>query len=127
MSKLETQTGQLRKAVERLREALKQEKNEFIRDSAIQRFEFTLDIAWKTIKSLLESEKGIICSSPKECAREAYKQKVISYDEFWLKMIDMRNEAAHIYSEEKSEEIYRFLPQALEKFDEFLRSLSNSA
>ncbi|OGG42495.1 hypothetical protein A3A21_02715 [Candidatus Jorgensenbacteria bacterium RIFCSPLOWO2_01_FULL_45_25b] len=114
---------QLRKATERLKEVLDQEKNEFIRDSAIQRFEFTLDLAWKTIKGVLEKEKGIVCTSPKECVREAYRQNMIGYDEFWLKMIDLRNEAAHMYSEEKSEEIYSMLPRALEKFYELLSSL----
>ena len=55
--------------------------------------------------------------------REAYRQNMIGYDEFWLKMIDLRNEAAHMYSEEKSEEIYSMLPRALEKFYELLSSL----
>lgn len=120
---MESLINQLSRAAERLGDALNQEKNEFIRDSAIQRFEFTLDLAWKTIKAILETDKGIVCTSPKECVREAYKQKIIEYDEFWLKMIDLRNEAAHIYSEKKSEEIYNVLPQALEKFHELLNAL----
>lgn len=42
MSKLEANLSQFKKAINRLEDVLKQEKNEFMRDSAIQRFEFTL-------------------------------------------------------------------------------------
>ncbi|MDP3725476.1 MAG: HI0074 family nucleotidyltransferase substrate-binding subunit [Nanoarchaeota archaeon] len=123
MTKQEVLKKQFEKAVKRLEEVLQQPKNEFMRDSAIQRFEFTLDLAWKTIKSFLEIEKGIVCMSPKDCIREAYKQEVIEYDEFWLKMVDMRNEAAHIYSEEKAEEIYAALPESIKRFYEVIKYL----
>ena len=36
------------KAVTRLEEACAQEENSFIRDSVIQRFEFSWEMAWKT-------------------------------------------------------------------------------
>lgn len=45
MSKPEAVAQQFEKALKRFEDALRQEKNEFIRDSAIQRFEFTLDLS----------------------------------------------------------------------------------
>ncbi|WP_448568477.1 nucleotidyltransferase substrate binding protein [Thermus sp.] len=38
----------------RLASALAQPKDEFVRDSAIQRFEFTFELSWKTLKTYLE-------------------------------------------------------------------------
>ena len=49
MSKTFLRREQLAKALRRLESALAQEKTEFMRDSAIQRFEFTADLAWKTL------------------------------------------------------------------------------
>ena len=65
MTKLEATIKQFENALTRLREVLAVSKNDIARDSAIQRFEFTLDLSWKMIKAFLEDRKGIICVSPK--------------------------------------------------------------
>jgi nucleotidyltransferase substrate binding protein (TIGR01987 family) len=77
MTKFEALKKQYQKTLSRFEEILKKEKNEIIRDSAIKRFEFTFDLAWKTIKAYLEEKKGISCFSPKECFREAFRQGLI--------------------------------------------------
>lgn len=100
MSKLEIIIKQFEKALRRLDEVLKEPQNAIIRDSAIQRFEFSLDLAWKSVKAFLEEKKGIVCSSPKDCFREAYRQNLIEYDDSWIKFVDMRNETVHTYKEE---------------------------
>ena len=38
----------LEKAKTRLEEVLRQERNDFMRDSTVQRFEFGFELAWKT-------------------------------------------------------------------------------
>ncbi|MBI4972668.1 MAG: nucleotidyltransferase substrate binding protein, partial [Candidatus Omnitrophica bacterium] len=103
MTKLAATIKQFETALMRLKEALAVEKTDIVRDSAIQRFEFTLDLAWKMLKAFLEDKKGIICVSPKECFREAYRQGIIDYDEEWIKFVDMRNETVHTYNEEIAE------------------------
>jgi len=120
MTKSEITIKQFEKAVMRLDEVLAVPETDIIRDSAIQRFEFTLDISWKMIKALLEEEKGIICVSPKECFREAYRQGIINYDEDWIKFVDMRNETVHTYNEDNAERIYNQLPNALSHFKKLL-------
>lgn len=117
MTKLEAAIGQFENALTRLKEVLNEPKTDIVRDSAIQRFEFTLDISWKMLKALLEEKQGIICASPKECFREAYRQKVIDYDEDWIRFVDMRNETVHTYKEEIAERIYNQLPDALKHFE----------
>ena len=123
MSKLESLMKQFEKAVMRLEEVITTPKTEIVRDSAIQRFEFTLDLSWKTVKAFLEERKGIVCTSPKECFREAYRQGIIGYEEDWLRFVDMRNETVHTYNEEIAERIYKELPNALKHFEALLASI----
>lgn len=126
MLKLEAIIKQFDQALKRLDEVLKEPKNSIVRDSAIQRFEFSLDLAWKSVKAFLEDKKGITCNSPKDCFREAYQQKLVKYDDAWIKYVDMRNETVHTYKEEIAERIYAELPAALKHFEELLESLKNS-
>lgn len=112
------------KALCRLKEVLACEKNDIIRDSAIQRFEFTLDLAWKALKSYLEDSCGVRCVSPKECLREGFQNGVIENDPYWLELVDLRNETVHTYKEEIAERVYGNLFRAVEYFEELLNKLS---
>lgn len=126
MTKYEAQIKQFSTALNRLIEVLNEPESSIVRDSAIQRFEFTIDLAWKTIKTFLVEEKGIICKSPKECFREAYKQGVIKYDDYWLNLVDIRNLTSHTYKESLAIEVFSELPKAKEHFLELLESLKNN-
>ncbi|MBC8413760.1 MAG: nucleotidyltransferase substrate binding protein [Nitrospira sp.] len=122
MSKLDAIIKQYEKALQRFEDVLAQDENEYIRDSAIKRFEFIFDLSWKLIKAFLEQEKGIICASPKGCFREAYQQGLPPYDEFWIVMTDMRNKTAHTCREETFEEIYSQLPVTRDHFQTLLKA-----
>jgi len=111
--KLEKLTKDLEKILLKLEEVLSLEKLEINRDSAIKRFEIAFDIAWKTLKTYLEEKYGIICKSPKGCIREAFTQGLIEYDDYWLKIVDLRNSTAYIYSEYMADEVYEELPKVL--------------
>ena len=102
-----------------MEEVLKEKKNSINRDSAIKRFEIAFDLSWKLVKAFLEEEKGVKCASPKDCFREAYHQGLIDYDDLWIKMTDLRNEAIHTYNEKFADEFYKKLPDMLK----LLRSL----
>ncbi|MBT6391338.1 MAG: nucleotidyltransferase, partial [Candidatus Marinimicrobia bacterium] len=52
------QLQSLNRAIKQLEKVLKEEKSEFIRDAAIQRFEFTYELLWKTLKTHLEEIHG---------------------------------------------------------------------
>jgi len=101
---------QFSNALERFIEVLGQPKNSFMRDSAIQRFEFCVDLVWKSLQQMLQSEHGLRPNSPKETIRMAYENKLISEPESWLSMIDDRNLTSHTYDENLAEEIYARLP-----------------
>ena len=103
-------------ALRRLEEVMAMERTAVIRDSAIQRFEFTLDLAWKTLKARIQETKGVVCTSPKDCMRQAFQQNILSYDEFWITMVDLRNETVHTYNEKKADQIYGQLNECITRF-----------
>ncbi len=88
----------------------------YFRDSAIQRFEFTVEIFWKCIKAFLESREGITCKSPKSCIRELFNLGYITEKQTvtLLEMIDYRNLTSHTYHEEVAYEIFRRLGNYIE-------------
>ncbi|MBI4692007.1 MAG: nucleotidyltransferase substrate binding protein [Candidatus Terrybacteria bacterium] len=83
MTKYEALFQEFNEALKRFEEVLQEEKTEFIRDSAIKRFELVFDLSWKTIKAWLE-EKGVSCASPLNCFKEAYHQGIIDFVSFLL-------------------------------------------
>ena len=85
----------------------KDDKNAVLLDGTIQRFEFTVELAWKTIKEYLEYEKFGEFNSPRSAIKEAYKINLIEDGEKWLDMLDDRNLTSHTYDENTAKEIYR--------------------
>jgi nucleotidyltransferase substrate binding protein (TIGR01987 family) len=92
-------------ALKKLEEAVTDAESDLEIDGTIQRFEFTFELMWKFLKVFLESE-GIICRSPKECLKEAYKGEIIENQNLWLNMLSDRNLSVHIYDMETSREIF---------------------
>ncbi|MDA8272743.1 MAG: HI0074 family nucleotidyltransferase substrate-binding subunit [Deltaproteobacteria bacterium] len=80
----------------------------FFRDSAIQRFEFTVEIFWKLLKSIIKDNEGIICNSPKSCIREFFASGYLKENKakLLMEMIDDRNMTSHTYHEEVAEIIF---------------------
>jgi nucleotidyltransferase substrate binding protein (TIGR01987 family) len=78
--------------------------NLFIRDSIIQRYEYSIELAWKTLKDYLEEEGFIDVSSPKKVIRQALKEGYIT-NSTWLKALDDRNKTSHAYDEEMANEV----------------------
>jgi len=76
------------------------------KEGIIQRFEFTLELAWKTLKDKMEYD-GLVLDkiSPKMVLKEAYQTKYINNIELWLEMIDDRNLLSHTYDFKIIEEI----------------------
>ena len=92
------------KAFRRLREAINQRNlNELERNGLIQRFEFTLDLAWKVLKDFLEEKRFQFKPSPKDTLRLAQQSGYITYAQELIDGLDIRNELSHDYSGEKFE------------------------
>jgi len=95
---------QFNKTLSRLNAGIKKAKDQLDNDGVIQRFEFTFELLWKTLRLFLLDE-GIITKSPKEALKEAFRFGLIKDEEIFLDMLEDRNQTSHIYSEEISKEI----------------------
>ncbi len=73
--------------------------DDLAKEGLIQRFEYTLELAWKTLKDFLES-KGVIAKFPNDVIRQAFQAELISNGELWLEMLQERNLLSHTYDEE---------------------------
>lgn len=108
---------QFKKALAKLREALLLPESEIVRDAAIQRFEFTYEMAWKTIKLYLFT-KDIELNSPKDTIIAAFENHIIEDGNGWSKLQRMRNLTSHTYDSSSSFEVYNYLvSEGLELFD----------
>ena len=95
------------------------------KEGVIQRFEYTFELAWKTIKDFLE-EGGLIISplTPRQVLKDAYVAKVLADGQGWIDMLDHRILLSHTYDFAVLEKAVdaiaaRYLP-ALEDLHEFL-------
>jgi len=77
----------LSKAFQRLKESTEKAINELEKDGVIQRFEFTFELFWKTIKIILENE-GFRCAGPRSCIKEG---KQLSQKAILSKFAEIKN------------------------------------
>lgn len=98
----------LKKAYTRLKEVsdLYDGKNDIIRDSLIQRFEFTYELTHKTLKEFMKYLGVTLENSfPRTIFKKAYVNNLISDDKVWISLLEDRNSTSHIYNESMSDEI----------------------
>ena len=107
MKRFEERKQDLINATNRLKEALNEEESELMVDAVLHRYEFTFELAWKTLKDYLEY-LGVTMNtgSPREVIKESFAHELISDGEVWIKMMLARNSLSHLYDEETSREVY---------------------
>lgn len=127
MKRFEERKLDLINATNRLKEALAEKETDITIDGVLHRYEFTFELAWKTLKDYLEylgvsSNTG----SPREVIKESFAYNLISDGEVWINMMLARNSLSHLYDEEASREIYSDIKSEyimeLDKLVEFLKN-----
>jgi len=113
LEKLTALTADASRALSTLREILAEEFSIIVRDAAIQRFEYTFEVAWKLLREHLRVKEGIISNSPKTCFRNAFKADLLDEKEtvLALEMTDDRNRTVHTYHEEVATAIFARIPE----------------
>jgi len=105
MTKAQSLLSDLKKAVNKLKEAISLPASEINRDATIKRFEFCFELCWKLMQAILQ-ENGIEAYGPKGSIREAAKLGLIDNPKIWLEFLKARNLTSHTYEENVAEKVY---------------------
>ena len=111
-------------ATERLKAALEYDPLELdiVMDAVIQRFEFTFETAWKSVK-LAAKAVGYDCKSPKGCLKLAYRMGWIKDEARWLELLEARNLTPNTYDQETAMDVYETVKDNFQVFGSLLREL----
>ena len=94
------------KALLQLSDALEESESPIVRDACLQRFEFSYELLWKTLKIFLEEIHGLRAVSPRQVFKEAFALSIIDEELTFVEMIESRNTLSHTYNEEQAAKIY---------------------
>ena len=71
----------------------------------IQGFEYTHELAWKTLKDFLEAQGTMNLYGSRDTTRAAFRNGLIENGEVWMDMVDKRNLTSHTYDEETAAQV----------------------
>ena len=112
-------------ALDRFEEVMTKSSDDLKRDAAVKRFEFTFELAWKTMKYYLSEAEGEITTGSKDVIRKAFVAKLIEYNELWIEMVELRNRTVHTYNLAFVQELYETdLPKILLLFKELEKNIA---
>lgn len=98
------------KATKQLQEFIELDKlNKFEVQGLIQCFEYTFELAWKTMKDYLELE-GFEVKSPRSTIQTAFQIELVRDGHAWIDALEKRDLMAHTYDESvanQSEQLIR--------------------
>lgn len=83
----------------------KTDLNEMEEQGLIQSFEYTYELAWKTLQDLLKEKGYINVVGPNPVIKKSFTDGYISDGKGWMRMHKSRNLTNHTYNKETAEEI----------------------
>jgi len=88
----------------------REQPDDMLRDSVIQRFEYTYELCWKMLKRRLEmdvpSPESIDGMSFREMIREGAERGMIADPLVWFEYRQKRNLTTHTYDETVAKDVY---------------------
>lgn len=97
------------KALTKLKDYAEQENlNELESQGLIKAFEYTFELAWKTLQDYIGEVKGTPeVKGPRPVIMDSFKEGFIHSGEVWMAMLRDRNRSTHTYDEAISKEIIK--------------------
>ncbi|WP_297920439.1 HI0074 family nucleotidyltransferase substrate-binding subunit [Metallibacterium sp.] len=106
------------RALARLHEVLAVDESEIVRDALIQRFEFTYELAWKTMFYWLRDAGEKVPEIVRAVLQAGFKAELISDAQAWERIKEFRDETSHTYDQNKAIEVAAFVrAEAIVAFD----------
>jgi nucleotidyltransferase substrate binding protein (TIGR01987 family) len=100
-----------RRALAKLKEVVKgeayEELSELEKEGMIQRFEYTFELAWKTLQDLLEYKGYDGIAGPNPVLEQALLDGYITDEAGWRRMKKSRELTSHTYNSDTAEDIAR--------------------
>jgi len=124
--RLEFSVEKLGRALDRLDEALAAPGEGIVIDATIQRFEYTFELFWKTLKRALEEAGRKPSGTPRDVLSFGWQDDWLDGDErLWIGMLADRNRTSHVYDEAEALEIYGrirdYAPHLRRAYDDLCR------
>lgn len=119
------------KAMSKLSQAVAQASTEKLSEleveGLIQRFEYTYELAWKTLQDLIKQQGIVDINGPGQVLNQAFQMGLISNAESWRRLKKSRELTSHTYNSETARAIsdsiikeyfglFKFLQEKLESF-----------
>jgi len=82
------------------------------KEGVIQRFEYTFELAWKTLKDYLVYS-GIVFDqiTPRSVVKQAFAARIITDGRTWMDMLEQRNLMSHTYDKEVFDAVFGSISQ----------------
>jgi nucleotidyltransferase substrate binding protein (TIGR01987 family) len=98
-----------RKAMEKLKDAIneyeEEEMSDLEKEGLVQRFEYTFELAWKTLQDFLYQRGYVDIKGPTLVLKQAFQDGYITDERTWRKMKEARELTSHTYDEDRANEI----------------------
>jgi nucleotidyltransferase substrate binding protein (TIGR01987 family) len=107
------------KVVVSLERVLTRPADDVVRDAAIQRFEFCIELAWKTSRKIM----GTQSTAPKQVVREMVQNGLIHDLQTWFEALEKSNQTSHTYNEDLANEVFCFIQGFCTQFRQLLSNL----
>lgn len=118
--------AELKPAFARLKEAMPEVKSQLEKDGAIQRFEFVFELVWKTLKDYAQDNGRLDAASPKDAFRVAADLGLIDNPLIWFDFLKSRNEATHLYDEQKADDVFSQIPNFIDAVENLISKISKA-
>ncbi len=102
--------------------------SELEKEGLVQRFEYTLELAWKVLQDLMIYKGYDFMTGPNGTVKMAFEDGIISDHDGWRRMMNARNLMTHTYDEEDAAMVTEFIwtdfSALLKQLDSILGSLA---
>lgn len=98
-----------KKALTKLTEAVEEYSagnvRDIVKEGMIQRFEYTYELAWNTIKDYYEDQGETNIQGSKDAIKLAFNRGLIANGTQWFDMVDSRKLTVHTYNEDTANQV----------------------